>query len=72
VIKGGNRGNYTESSAYATSGHTHTTTLATDSGTASVSLAPNTKYKLTAGGTNVIFKTLPFGVSDVPNIVEVN
>ena len=37
--------------------HTHTTTLATDSGDASVTLAHNTTYKLTAGGTSVIFKT---------------
>lgn len=37
--------------------HTHTTSLATDSGTATVTLAHNTTYKLTAGGTSVIFKT---------------
>ena len=37
--------------------HTHTTSLATDTGTATVTLAHNTTYKLTAGGTSVIFKT---------------
>ena len=43
----------------ATSGHTHTTSLAADSGTSTVSLAANTKYKLTAGGNSVIFTTPP-------------
>ena len=37
--------------------HTHTTSLATDTGTSTVSLSANTKYKLTAGGTSVIFTT---------------
>ncbi|MBR4792509.1 MAG: hypothetical protein IK038_02480 [Bacteroidaceae bacterium] len=41
----------------ATGNHTHTTTLAADSGTATVTLAHDTTYKLTAGGTSVIFKT---------------
>ena len=41
----------------AAGNHTHTTTLATDSGTASVTLSANTTYKLSAGGTSVIFKT---------------
>ena len=41
----------------ATGNHTHTTTLASDSGTATVTLAHNTTYKLTAGGTSVVFKT---------------
>lgn len=41
----------------ATGNHTHTTSLATDSGTATVTLAHDTTYKLTAGGTSVIFKT---------------
>ena len=47
----------TTSSTAAAGNHTHTTTLATDSGTATVSLAANTTYKLTAGGNSVIFKT---------------
>ena len=38
--------------------HTHTTTLATDAGTSSITLAHDGKYKLTAGGTSVIF-TMP-------------
>lgn len=37
--------------------HTHTTSLAADSGTSTVSLSANTKYKLTAGGNSVIFTT---------------
>lgn len=55
---------YTEDGAIATalagkSGteHTHATSLATDSGTPAVTLAHATTYKLTAGGTSVIFKT---------------
>ena len=50
---------YTESTAYATSGHTHGLSLATDTGTSSISLAANTKYKLTAGGSTYIFTTPP-------------
>lgn len=42
----------------AASDHTHTTSLATDTGTSSITLASAGKYKLTAGGTNVIF-TMP-------------
>lgn len=37
--------------------HTHTLSLASDTGTSSISLAPNTKYKLTAGGSTYIFTT---------------
>ena len=44
-------------SEVALSGHTHNVSLATDSGTATVTLAHNTTYKLTAGGSNIIFKT---------------
>ena len=47
----------TSATTAAAGNHTHTTSLATDSGTATVTLAHNTTYKLTAGGTNVIFKT---------------
>ncbi len=43
----------------ATSGHTHTTTIASDSGTNQLTLAASTKYKLTAGGTSYIFTTPP-------------
>ena len=38
--------------------HTHTTSLATDTGTSTITLAHGGKYKLTAGGTSVIF-TMP-------------
>ena len=37
--------------------YTHSTTLSTDSGTPTVTMAPNTTYKLSTGGTNVVFKT---------------
>lgn len=43
----------------ATSDHTHTLNITTDSGTSALSLAANTKYKLTAGGNNFIFTTPP-------------
>ena len=39
--------------------HTHTISLAGDSGTADITLAANTKYKLTAGGNSVVFQTPP-------------
>ena len=42
----------------AAGNHTHTTTLAADTGTSSITLAHGSKYKLTAGGTSVIF-TMP-------------
>lgn len=44
-------------SGYATSGHTHTTSIAADSGASALNMAANTTYKLTAGGTTFIFKT---------------
>lgn len=43
----------------ATSGHTHTTSIATSTGTNQITLAANTKYVLTAGGTTYIFTTPP-------------
>ena len=52
-------------SQYAASGHTHTTTLAADTGTSSITLANGGKYKLTAGGTNVIFTMPSGGSSDI-------
>ena len=42
----------------ATSDHTHTTSLATSTGTSTITLAHGSKYQLTAGGTSVIF-TMP-------------
>lgn len=57
-VKGLGSAAYTNSSAYATSGHTHTTSIATDTGTSQIALAFGGKYKLTAGGTGYIF-TMP-------------
>lgn len=48
----------TTSTTAAAGNHTHTTTLATDTGTSSLTLASAGKYKLTAGGSSVIF-TMP-------------
>lgn len=48
----------TTSTTVAVGNHTHTTSLATDTGTSSITLTHGGKYKLTAGGTSVIF-TLP-------------
>lgn len=45
--------------AAAASSHTHTTTIAADSGTNQLTLAASTKYKLTAGGSSYIFTTPP-------------
>lgn len=42
----------------AASGHTHATALVTDTGTSTITLSHGGKYKLTAGGTSVIF-TMP-------------
>ena len=50
-------------SDFATSGHTHTTSLATSTGTSALSLAYGTKYSLTAGGTSYIFTTPSLGTS---------
>jgi hypothetical protein len=43
----------------ATYEHTHGLSIATDSGTNQLTLAANTKYKLTAGGSTYIFTTPP-------------
>lgn len=50
-------------SDFATSGHTHTTSLATSTGTSALSLAYGTKYSLTAGGTSYIFTTPSLGTT---------
>jgi len=47
-----------EIGAAATS-HTHSLSIATDSGTNALTLAASTKYKLTAGGSTFIFTTPP-------------
>lgn len=41
----------------ATSGHTHSLSMATSTGNPSINLAANTKYQLTAGGSTYIFTT---------------
>ena len=50
-------------SSFATSDHTHAISL-TSGGTATVNLAANTTYTLTAGGKSVIFKTPADGNTD--------
>ena len=50
--------------SYAASDHTHTTSLATDTGTSTVTLSSGGKYKLTAGGTSVIFTMGSFAASN--------
>lgn len=49
----------TKGSTFSLSNHTHTTTIAANSGTNQLTLAASTKYKLTTGGTNFIFTTPP-------------
>lgn len=48
----------TTSSTVALGNHTHTASLATDTGTSAITLAHGGKYKLVAGGSSVIF-TMP-------------
>ena len=43
---------------FATAGHTHETTIATSTGTSQLTLAYDSKYSITAGGTSYIF-TMP-------------
>lgn len=57
-VKGLGSAAYTASTAYAASGHTHTTTIASG-GTAQITLSASTAYTLTAGGTTYVFKTPP-------------
>mgnify|MGYP003307191064 CR=1 FL=1 len=47
----------TSATTAAKGNHTHSTSLATDTGTPAISLTANSTYKLTTGGTSVIFKT---------------
>ena len=56
----------TTASTAAAGNHSHSTTLATDTGTPTVTMAPDTTYKLSTGGTNVVFKT----PSDAYKILE--
>lgn len=48
----------TTATTAAAGNHTHTASLATDTGTSAITLAHGSKYKLTAGGGSVIF-TMP-------------
>ena len=57
-VKGLGSAAYTESSDYATSGHTHTTSIATSTSTNQLTLAFGTKYAISAGGTSYVF-TMP-------------
>ena len=56
VLLGG--GGHKAVSDFATSGHTHTTSIATSSATNQITLAFGTKYVITAGGTSYVF-TMP-------------
>ena len=47
----------TTATTAAAGNHTHTTTIAADSGTSQLTMSANTKYKLTAGGSSYIFTT---------------
>ena len=53
----------------AASNHTHTTSLNNDDGPAIINLSANTKYKLTAGDTSIIFKT-PEDTNTWPTVVN--
>ena len=57
-------GVYQVAGSYASSGHTHDLTMATDTGTASITLASGGKYKLTAGGKTYVFAMGSFAASD--------
>jgi hypothetical protein len=46
-------------SVYSPIGHTHTLSIAADSGTNQLTLSTSTKYKLTAGGSTFVFTTPP-------------
>ena len=47
----------TTASTAAAGNHTHRTTLDTSSSTATVTMVPDTAYRLSTGGTSVVFKT---------------
>ena len=53
--------------------HTHTLSIAGDSGTSSIALAASTKYKLTAGGSTYVFTSTPDeNVKQTPKTDNVN
>jgi hypothetical protein len=49
----------TDASTAAKGNHTHAVSIASDSGSSSLTMAANTKYKLTAGGQTFVFTTPP-------------
>ena len=49
----------TSATTVAVGNHTHATSIATSSGTNQITLAANTKYAITAGGTSYVFTTPP-------------
>lgn len=55
---------------YATSGHTHATSIATSSGTNQITLEFGTKYSISTGGTSYVFTmpSLPTATSSVAGI----
>lgn len=60
----------TGASNAAAGNHTHTTSLASDTGTSTVTLTSGGKFKLTAGGTSVIF-TMPTSTNNAGTITGV-
>ncbi len=56
-VKGLGTAAYTSSTAYASSTHTHATTITTTTASAEVTLDPSSLYKLSTGGTSIVFKT---------------
>lgn len=55
AVKGLGSAAYTASTAYATSGHTHTTSIATSTASSSLTLEVGGKYSISAGGTSYVF-----------------
>jgi hypothetical protein len=48
---------YSNGTKVSVEGHTHTLSIATDTGTNALTFTANSKYKLTAGGSTYIFTT---------------
>ena len=71
-VKGLGSAAYTESSAYATSGHTHTLSVETSNDASQITLTHNTKFKISAGGSSYVFTTpsLPFASNTVTGITK--
>lgn len=62
----------TTATTAAAGNHTHGLSIATDSGTNQLTMAANTKYKLTAGGSTYIFTTPPDNNNNTWRNVQVN